>query len=109
MQRLRSNSDRELFVGDRYDVEGQITGFGNPDWALTHEAATHTAPAVQILVKAGAKCIGKTHMDEVAFRFISFDPCFSSIFRSRVWIELFAVCFSESLSITVDDILSHLS
>jgi Asp-tRNA(Asn)/Glu-tRNA(Gln) amidotransferase A subunit family amidase len=59
----------DLWWGIRFDVEGLVTGFGNPDWAKTHELATQTAPAVQILVKAGAKCIGKTHMDEMAFRY----------------------------------------
>ncbi|CAM6095281.1 unnamed protein product [Calypogeia fissa] len=54
-------------VKDIFDVEGYVTGFGNPEWAQTHEPATQTAPAVQVLVKAGAKCIGKTHMDEMAF------------------------------------------
>jgi Asp-tRNA(Asn)/Glu-tRNA(Gln) amidotransferase A subunit family amidase len=49
-------------------VEGYVTGFGNPDWANTHEPAFSTAPAVKVLVDAGAKCIGKTHMDELAYR-----------------------------------------
>jgi amidase len=53
---------------DRFDIEGQVTGFGNPDWAATHEAATETCPAVKVLVDGGAKCIGKVHMDELAYR-----------------------------------------
>lgn len=53
---------------DRFDIEGQVTGFGNPDWAATHEAATTTSPAVKVLVDGGAKCIGKLHMDELAYR-----------------------------------------
>ncbi len=52
----------------RFNVEGYVTGFGNPDWANTHKPAFSTAPAVKVLVDAGAKCIGKTHMDELAYR-----------------------------------------
>lgn len=54
-------------VKDIFDVEGYVTGFGNPVWAETHEPATVTATAVKMLVEAGAKCIGKLHMDELAY------------------------------------------
>lgn len=55
-------------MGDRFDIEGFVTGFGNPDWASTHEPATRTAAAVKVLVEAGATCIGKLIMDELAYR-----------------------------------------
>ncbi|XP_065627541.1 amidase 1 isoform X1 [Quercus suber] len=54
-------------VKDIYDVDGYVTGFGNPDWARTHPAATSTAPAVLSVLRAGATCIGKTVMDEMAY------------------------------------------
>ncbi|XP_024516983.1 uncharacterized protein LOC9629241 [Selaginella moellendorffii] len=54
-------------VKDIFDIEGFITGFGNPDWLKTHGPATQTAFVVQLLVRAGAACIGKTHMDELAY------------------------------------------
>ncbi|XVF41953.1 hypothetical protein PTKIN_Ptkin01aG0321800 [Pterospermum kingtungense] len=54
-------------VKDIFDIEGYITGFGNPDWARTHSAATTTAPAVMDLLRAGATCLGKTVMDEMAY------------------------------------------
>ncbi|KAJ7522780.1 hypothetical protein O6H91_18G026100 [Diphasiastrum complanatum] len=54
-------------VKDIFNVEGLVTGFGNPDWARTHEVANQTAPAVLVLVQGGATCIGKTHMDELAY------------------------------------------
>ena len=54
-------------VKDIYDVAGQKTGFGNPDWLHTHEPATRTAPAVQVLLDAGADLIGKTLADEMAW------------------------------------------
>ncbi|KAG0583276.1 hypothetical protein M758_3G124400 [Ceratodon purpureus] len=54
-------------VKDIFDVEGFVTGFGNPTWAETHEPAVVTASAVKMLVEAGAKCVGKLHMDELAY------------------------------------------
>ncbi|OVA05771.1 Amidase [Macleaya cordata] len=52
---------------DIFDVEGYVTGFGNPDWARTHPAATSTAPTVLAVLTAGATCVGKTVMDEMAY------------------------------------------
>ncbi|KAJ7973378.1 Amidase 1 [Quillaja saponaria] len=54
-------------VKDIFDMEGYVTGFGNPDWARTHTAATSTAPAVLAVSRAGATCVGKTVMDEMAY------------------------------------------
>src|SRR5262245_13201270 len=54
-------------VKDIYDVAGVKTGFGSPDWLRTHEPATRTAPAVQLLLDAGAHLIGKTHTEEMAW------------------------------------------
>lgn len=44
-----------------------MTGFGNPFWEKTHEAAGKTAVVVTTLLKNGATCVGKTAMDELAF------------------------------------------
>lgn len=52
---------------NRFDVKGYVTGFGNPDWRRTHEPADKTAVVVTALLKNGAKCVGKTVMDELAF------------------------------------------
>nr|XP_023891490.1 amidase 1-like isoform X2 [Quercus suber] len=54
-------------VKDIFDVDGYVTGFGNPDWARTHPAATSTAPAVLAVLRGGATCVGKTVMDEMAY------------------------------------------
>ncbi|XP_021772964.1 amidase 1-like isoform X2 [Chenopodium quinoa] len=54
-------------VKDIFDMEGLVTGFGNPDWARTHTKANSTAPAVLALLRAGATCVGKTIMDEMAY------------------------------------------
>ncbi|KAK8947152.1 hypothetical protein KSP39_PZI007507 [Platanthera zijinensis] len=40
----------------RFDMEGHVTGFGNPDWARTHVPATSTAPTVLALLEAGHLC-----------------------------------------------------
>jgi amidase len=51
---------------DLFDIEGHVTGAGNPDWLNTHAPATATAPVVQALVDAGAEMVGKTHTDELS-------------------------------------------
>ena len=45
-----------------------MTGFGNPDWARTHPAATSTA--VLAVLRGGATCVGKTVLDEMAYRLV---------------------------------------
>jgi len=52
---------------DLYDIQGMVTGSGNPDWAKSHGPADRTAPSVQLLLDAGASLTGKTHTDELAF------------------------------------------
>ncbi|MEO1248895.1 MAG: amidase [Pseudomonadota bacterium] len=52
---------------DLFDIEGFPTGAGNPTWLATHGVAERTAPVVQRLLDAGARLIGKTHTDEMAF------------------------------------------
>jgi amidase len=52
---------------DLFDIAGYVTGAGNPDWLRTHTPAGETAPAVQILLDAGATLVGKTLTDELAF------------------------------------------
>jgi amidase len=52
---------------DLYDVQGYPTGAGNPDWERTHGIAGETAPAVRLLLEAGATLVGKSCTDELAF------------------------------------------
>ena len=54
-------------VKDIYDVADYRTGFGNPVWLDTHEAATLTAPVVQALLDAGATLKGKVITDELTY------------------------------------------
>ena len=50
---------------DVFDVEGVTGCAGNPDWLLTHRAATQTAPAVAKLLDSGASLRGLTITDEL--------------------------------------------
>ncbi|MER8564574.1 amidase [Mesorhizobium sp. M0924] len=56
-----------LAVKDIYDVAGYRTGCGNPVKFDEAHAASSTAPAVQVILDAGARFIGKTQTDEFAF------------------------------------------
>jgi amidase len=52
---------------DIFDIAGRVTGCGNPDWRASHGPAAANARAVQALLDAGARMIGKTITDELAF------------------------------------------
>jgi amidase len=52
---------------DIFDIAGTVTGCGNPDWVRTHPPAARTAWAIQALLDAGARHVGKTLTDELAF------------------------------------------
>jgi amidase len=54
-------------VKDIFDTAGQVTGCGNPDWARTHGPAEAHAPVVAKLLAAGARAVGKTVTDELAY------------------------------------------
>jgi amidase len=52
---------------DVFDVAGHRTGFGNPTWLETHEPAPRTAPAIERLLAAGARLVGKAVSDELTY------------------------------------------
>jgi len=56
-----------LAVKDIYDVAGYRTGCGNPQRFEETPAASRTAQAVQTILDAGARFVGKTQTDELAF------------------------------------------
>jgi len=58
---------RTFAVKDLFDIEGRVTGAGNPQWLATHGPAKQTAPPVAALLAAGARMIGKTITDELAY------------------------------------------
>jgi len=51
-------------VKDMYDIAGERTGCGNPEWLATHAPATRNCPPIQKLLDAGATITGKTICDE---------------------------------------------
>ncbi|RLM20098.1 amidase [Brenneria alni] len=54
-------------VKDLFDVAGYPTGGGNPHVLAMSGIKQRTAPTVQRLLNAGAKFVGKTHTNEMAF------------------------------------------
>jgi len=54
-------------VKDTIDIAGFKTGCGNPRWRDSHPAAAVHAVCVEQLLLAGARCVGKTICDELAF------------------------------------------
>jgi amidase len=57
-------------VKDLIDIAGHKTGCGNPSWRDTHPAATAHAVCVELALAAGARCVGKTVTDELAFSLV---------------------------------------
>jgi amidase len=54
-------------VKDLIDIAGYKTGCGNPTWLDTHPPAMANAVCVDQILAAGARCVGKTVTDELAF------------------------------------------
>jgi amidase len=56
-----------MAVKDLYDVAGYPTGVGHPLKRAESDIKTVSAPAVQALLDAGARFVGKVHTDEFAY------------------------------------------
>lgn len=72
-----------LAVKDLYDVSGYPTGGGHPlrrDWS---GGKPDTASAVQALLNAGARFIGKTHTDEFAYSMNGENPHYGTPVNPR--------------------------
>lgn len=54
-------------VKDLFDVAGVPTGAGSPDWLNSHAVPTADADVVARLLAAGARLVGKTQTDEIAW------------------------------------------
>lgn len=52
---------------DLFHVAGVPTAAGSPAWLASHPMPTETAPVVDLLLGAGARLVGKTHTDEMAW------------------------------------------
>lgn len=57
-------------VKDLIDIAGMPTKCGNPTWGKTHPNAVVHAVCVEQLLIEGARCLGKTVTDELAFSLI---------------------------------------
>jgi amidase len=60
-------SDYTFAIKDFFDIAGLPTGAGSPDWLATHAVPERSAPVVEKLLAAGARLVGKTHTDELAW------------------------------------------
>ena len=54
-------------VKDLIDLAGYRTSCGNPRWLETHPPAVANAVCIDQLLYSGARCVGKTVTDELAF------------------------------------------
>jgi amidase len=60
-------ADLRFAVKDLIAVRGCPLGRGNPHWASWQEPSRQDAPCVHALLRAGARCLGTTWLDEFAF------------------------------------------
>ena len=68
---------------DLFDIEGFVTGCGNPDWAATHTAAERSAAAVEVLLNAGATLVGKTITDEISLGLLGINRFYGTPLNPR--------------------------
>ncbi|GAA3320760.1 hypothetical protein GCM10020331_033070 [Ectobacillus funiculus] len=54
-------------VKDVFAIQGYTNGAGNPDWLRTHMPAAQHAPAIERLLKHGAKLKGTVQTDELMY------------------------------------------
>lgn len=52
---------------DLFDVQGYVTGAGNPAWLASHAPAQHSSPIIERLRAHGANCVGRVQTDELAY------------------------------------------
>lgn len=67
-------SGATFVVKENIDVAGQVSTNGHPQWAATHSAARAHAVVVDRLLDAGARLVGKAHMDEMAYSLMGANP-----------------------------------
>jgi amidase len=70
-------------VKDTIDVAGFKTGCGNPTWRDSHPAAVVHAVCVEQLLLAGARCVGKTVCDELAFSLLGENHFYGTPLNAR--------------------------
>ena len=73
-----------LAVKDVFDLGGCPTGGGNPAWLDEHPRAPRDAEAVSTLRRAGARVVGKTHTDELAYSLAGSNAHYGDLENPRV-------------------------
>jgi amidase len=68
--------DLRFAVKGNIDVAGLISDNGHPRWAETHAPSRQDAAVVEALRENGARLIGKTRMDEMAYSLLGDNPHF---------------------------------
>jgi amidase len=71
-------------VKDLIDIGGHKTGCGNPTWRDTHPPASVNAVCVEQLLDVGARCVGKTVSDELAFSLLGENHFYGTPLNPRV-------------------------
>ncbi|HJM50776.1 MAG TPA: amidase [Alphaproteobacteria bacterium] len=75
--------DGVTFVAkDLFDVAGHPTGGGNPDWAADNPLPQKHAWAVETLLGAGARLVGKTITDEISLGILGENAFFGTPLNS---------------------------
>lgn len=59
-----------MSVKDLFDIAGHPTGAGNPVWRSSHAVPTQYAALVKTLLDAGARFVGKTITEELAYSLV---------------------------------------
>ena len=70
-------------VKDVIDVAGWKTGCGKPIWRDSHPPAVANAVCVEQLLHAGARCVGKTISDELAFSLLGENHFYGTPLNAR--------------------------
>ena len=68
----------DFMVKDLFDVVGFPTFAGNPEYAAYRGIPGTNAAAVDILLEAGGRLVGKTHMHELAYGITGMNPHFGT-------------------------------
>ncbi len=71
-------------VKDMYDIAGERTGCGNPDWLANQAPAARHCPPVQKILDAGATITGKTVCDEFFYSVTGANAHYGTPVNARV-------------------------
>jgi len=58
---------KKFAIKDVFDIEGHVSGAGNPDWARTHKPAVRHAAVIERLLGSGARLEGAAMTDELMY------------------------------------------